>query len=123
MNLPCNRYHCLAMISIELWRARLGMFNCSQSSLSRSAFRGDHQPATNSLLKVADSRDRLKLPSSAQCDSHLSKMCALFLLLEHVAVTAHLVLLLAGDIEKNPGPISKGKIIRFVLILICSSTF
>ena len=65
--------------------------------------------------------DRLKLPSSAQCDSHLSKMGALFLLLEHVAVTAHLVLLLAGDIEKNPGPISTGKIVRFFLIIIIYS--
>ena len=71
------------MISIELWRARIGLFKCS-----RSAFRG---PADN---------------SSASCDSHLLKRGAVLLLL--VVVITRLVLLSAGDIERNPGPISKG---------------
>ena len=84
------------MISIELWRARIGLFNCS-----RSAFRG---PADNSSLNNADSRDRLQC--SASCDSNLLKRGAVLLLL--VVVITRLVLLSAGDIERNPGPISKG---------------
>ena len=89
------------MISIELWRARIGRFNCSRQSRSISLSSNLQQQTTHGLFSspTAGGGGLFSL-----CRSLLIRR-ALTLML--VAVITHL-LLSAGDVERNPGPIYRG---------------
>ena len=87
------------MISLELWRAKIGMFNCSRppsSSLLSSLHHHQQSVAHGWFLAGGGSAGLF----SSLCRSLLIRR-ALALLL--VAVITHL-LLSAGDVEQNPGP-------------------
>ena len=82
------------MISIELWRAKIGLFNCR-----RSCSRVFRLPSSSNLF-AGDYR----IPSVWSLDlssSSLLKRRALVLL---VVVVISQLLLSSGDVEQNPGP-------------------
>ena len=87
------------MISIELWRAKIGVFNCSRHCRPSSICSNLQQQTTHGLFSSSTAGG-----GGLFCRSLLIRR-ALALLL--VAVITHL-LLSAGDVERNPGPISKG---------------
>ena len=90
------------MISLELWRAKIGLFNCSRppsSSLFNKLHHQQQSVAQGWFLAGGGGRAGL----FSLCHSLIRR--ALFLLL--VAVITHL-LLSAGDVEQNPGPVFRG---------------
>ena len=86
------------MISIELWRAKIGLFNCSRRSRP-SSISNLQQQTTHGWFSFLSGGGGL---FSSLCRSLLIRR-ALALLI--VAVITHL-LLSAGDVERNPGPIT-----------------
>ena len=94
------------MISLELWRAKIGLFNCSRPP-SSSLFTNLHhhqQSVAHGWFLAGGGGGDVGLRFSSQCRSLLIRRALVLLL---VAVITHL-LLSAGDVEQNPGPIFKG---------------
>ena len=89
------------MISLELWRAKIGLFNCCRppsSSLFRNLYQ--QQSVTHGWILAGGGAGLF----SSLCRSLLIRRALVLLL---VAVITHL-LMSAGDVEQNPGPISRG---------------
>ena len=94
------------MISLELWRAKIGLFNCSRPpSSSLFTYLHHHQQSVAHGWFLAGGGSA-GLFSSLDCRSLLIRRALVLLL---VAVITHL-LLSAGDVEENPGPIFRGAI-------------
>ena len=88
-----------AMISIELWRARIGSFHCRWSCHNGSSFSSSFRPSSKRASKSSSPR-------------HHSVRILGETLLVLTSITVVAVLLLAsGDVEMNPGPRIAGKAI------------
>ena len=95
------------MISLELWRATIGRFNCS-SPPSSSLFRNLHQQQQQSVahgwfLAGGGSAGLF----SSLCRSLLIRRALVLMLVPFIS---HL-LLSAGDVEQNPGPLTAGELL------------
>ena len=103
------------MISIELWRARIGSFHCRWSCRNVTTLNGS---SFSSSFR----------PSSKSSPRHHSVRILGETLLVLTSITVVAVLLLAsGDVEMNPGPRIFGKpktiiiILEFVKMVSCTS--
>ena len=81
------------MISVELWRARIGLFNCRWSPCCDS----------DEVLRTSSRRT----PSCGQFQTSARHSVVLrhaVVLLFLAVVAQRLLLMISGDIELNPGP-------------------
>ena len=84
---------CTGMISVELWRARIGLFNCRWSPCC-----DNEEVLRTSSLTPSCGHDQFV---SARHSVVLRHAVVLLFL---AVVTQRLLLMISGDIELNPGP-------------------
>ena len=110
-------HYLAAMISIELWRARIGSFHCRWSCRN----------ATTSNGSSFSSSFRLSSKSSSSLRHHSVRILGETLLVLTSITVVAVLLLASGDVEMNPGPRIFGKpktiiiILEFVKMVSCTS--